>query len=61
MSGTVLVAYQWAPSAQGTLVTESGQVDASRATVGLSDSDHVAIEFARGLADQAGARLVALG
>jgi electron transfer flavoprotein beta subunit len=61
MPGTVLVGYQWAPSAQGTVVTPLGEVDVSRATLGLSEADQVAIEFARGLADQAGARLVAVG
>lgn len=61
MPGTVLVGYQWAPSAQGTVITPLGEVDASRATVGLSEADQVAIEFARNLADQAGARLVAIG
>lgn len=61
MPGTVLVSYQWAPSAQDTVVTPDGRIDVSRASAGLSESDQVAIEFARGLADAAGARLVAIG
>ena len=57
MPGTVLVSYQWAPSAQDTVVTQDGRIDVSRASAGLSESDQVAIEFARGLADAAGARV----
>lgn len=61
MPGTVLVGYQWAPSAQDTVVTPDGRIDVSRAPAGLSEADQVAIEFARGLAEAAGARLVAIG
>lgn len=61
MPGTVLVGYQWAPSAQDTVVTPDGRIDVSRAPAGLSEADQVAIEFARGLAEAAGARLIAIG
>lgn len=61
MTRTVLVAYQWAASAQGAAVGPDGAVDLSRVTPGLSEYDQVAIELARGLADAAGARLLAVG
>lgn len=61
MTSTVLVAYQWATTTSGATVRPDGTLDTARAKPALSEYDQVAIELARQLADEAGARLVAVG
>ena len=54
----IVVAYKWTRDPEEATVGADGTVDWSRAKPGLSTYDPVAIELARGLAQQTGAELI---
>lgn len=56
----IAVAYKWAPNPHDAQVATDGSVDWSRARAAIGEYDQVAIEFARQLADAAGAELVGI-
>lgn len=57
---SVVVAYKWAANPQDATVAADGSVDWCRAKSSVSDYDAVAIQLARGLADELGTELVGL-
>lgn len=57
---TIVVAYKYAPNPQDATVRETGEIDWSRAHSSVCESDPVAIELGRRLADDADAELVGI-
>ncbi|MDO5026120.1 MAG: electron transfer flavoprotein beta subunit/FixA family protein [Trueperella sp.] len=57
---SVVVAYKYAPNPQDATVSETGEIDWSRAHSSVCESDPVAIELGRRLADDSAAELVGI-